>query len=386
MSVIGTPRRFTIPILAPAVESKHTFDIFERLWLENRLPVGLAPFQGPGLPHELALVWRYDEGDEPVRRLGSVLMGPSPEMRAAGLEFPLALAPRPGWTRRQMMLEDTVAPYARVYQYDEAITECGLELDTMWTGTVAMPIVDHAELVMVVGVDRPQTAGFRRVIFDALWAFKIAAFLCHAPGTPDTLPYNSVECGIKYLEDPLRCQNIIPETMGERRALERLRYSKFQCMQELLLFAADTFKAFCPKGYAIATRLVDRLFADNPTLTRVVPGPWTNAIFDLGPQTVTRPGSLLARVYSWWWIAITALGEFDALRGGHLILWDLGRVYLFPPGVTWLIPPFMTYSIAAIQPGETRYSITQYTVAPPGWRHWPAATDVFSTEAELLGR
>jgi hypothetical protein len=56
------------------------------------------------------------------------------------------------------------------------------------------------------------------------------------------------------------------------------------------------------------------------------------------------------------------LGKFDPCRGGHLILWDLKLVIEFPPGSTILIPSAtLRHSNVAIQPGETRYSFTQYT-------------------------
>ena len=62
------------------------------------------------------------------------------------------------------------------------------------------------------------------------------------------------------------------------------------------------------------------------------------------------------------WCAITALGPFDPTHGGHLVLWDLKIVIEFPPGSTILIPSAtLRHSNMAIQPGEKRFSITQYT-------------------------
>lgn len=143
------------------------------------------------------------------------------------------------------------------------------------------------------------------------------------------------------------------------------------------------FERFSPKAYAVVTRLHEKLMASYPNLQRVGPGPWTTVTFDLGPQTVTPPCSGFSDVYRWWWQAITAFGDFDPERGGQLILWDQGRVVQFPAGATVLIPPLLRYSIAAIQPGETRYSMTQYAVAPAVWSRWPAATHLYSPLAEL---
>jgi hypothetical protein len=83
--------------------------------------------------------------------------------------------------------------------------------------------------------------------------------------------------------------------------------------------------------------------------------------FNFGPVTCcldhTDPGNL-----PFGWCAITALGNFDAKLGGHLVLWDLHLVLEFPAGSTILLPSAsLRHGNAAIQQGETRYSFTQYT-------------------------
>ena len=62
------------------------------------------------------------------------------------------------------------------------------------------------------------------------------------------------------------------------------------------------------------------------------------------------------------WCAITALGNFDATKGGHLILWDLKLAIEFPPGSTILIPSAtLIHSNAALGANESRLSFTQYS-------------------------
>lgn len=59
--------------------------------------------------------------------------------------------------------------------------------------------------------------------------------------------------------------------------------------------------------------------------------------------------------------AVTALGSFDHTRGGHLVLWHLKLIIEFPAGATALLPSaVLRHSNIATQPGETRYSLTQY--------------------------
>ncbi|KAJ7081903.1 hypothetical protein C8R43DRAFT_909765 [Mycena crocata] len=138
----------------------------------------------------------------------------------------------------------------------------------------------------------------------------------------------------------------------------------------------DLFSAFAPVCFGLATSLADNLFKKHPKLERLFPGAWTSAIFELGPQYACAPAVFHFAV-RWCWMAITALGNFDADAGGHLILWDTGRVLRFPSGSTVLIPPLLRFSIASIQPGETRYSLIQYAASSAPWARWPAATFLF---------
>lgn len=60
--------------------------------------------------------------------------------------------------------------------------------------------------------------------------------------------------------------------------------------------------------------------------------------------------------------AITALGDFDPITEGHLVLWELNIVIEFPPGATTFIPSaVLIHSNTAVREGHTRMSITQYT-------------------------
>ncbi|RPD67975.1 hypothetical protein L226DRAFT_548703 [Lentinus tigrinus ALCF2SS1-7] len=83
--------------------------------------------------------------------------------------------------------------------------------------------------------------------------------------------------------------------------------------------------------------------------------------FNLGPRTVTYPHLDQANLATGM-CCVTALGDFDYRRGGHLILWDLGLVIQVPPGATYLIPSaILVHSNVDIGEKETRMSITQYS-------------------------
>jgi hypothetical protein len=84
------------------------------------------------------------------------------------------------------------------------------------------------------------------------------------------------------------------------------------------------------------------------------------ATYNLGPRTITLPHVDLKNL-AFGWCAVTALGDFNYIKSGHLVLWDLNLVIQFPPGSTILIPSaVLSHSNAAISDKEKRYSFTQY--------------------------
>ncbi|KAM6490140.1 hypothetical protein JOM56_014459, partial [Amanita muscaria] len=83
-------------------------------------------------------------------------------------------------------------------------------------------------------------------------------------------------------------------------------------------------------------------------------------LVNLGEQTASFPHRDVANLAQSW-SSITHLGNFNAEKGGHLVLWDLGLVVEFPAGLTILIPStLIVHSNTSIQPQETHFSIVHY--------------------------
>jgi hypothetical protein len=81
---------------------------------------------------------------------------------------------------------------------------------------------------------------------------------------------------------------------------------------------------------------------------------------NFGPQTVCYD-HLDVMNKAAGWCHITAMGQYDHTKGGHLVLFDIGRIIEFPPGSHILIPSaVMRHANTALQPGETRVGLTQY--------------------------
>lgn len=59
--------------------------------------------------------------------------------------------------------------------------------------------------------------------------------------------------------------------------------------------------------------------------------------------------------------AITALGDYDPMQGGHLVIFPIRLIVEFPPGSTILIPSgTVAHGNTPIRSGEHRMSMTQY--------------------------
>ena len=128
---------------------------------------------------------------------------------------------------------------------------------------------------------------------------------------------------------------------------------------------------FAPRLYKFYSSTLDSVCANDPDLKRnFEKSVFAAMTINLGPQTVTRKHVDHFNI-PFGWCVITALGDFDHTRGGHLVLWELKLIIEFPAGSTVFIPSAtINHSNIAVQPHERRYSITQYTAG--GLARWVA--------------
>jgi len=117
-----------------------------------------------------------------------------------------------------------------------------------------------------------------------------------------------------------------------------------------------------PSLHAYYVDTLKALHDHNPALKRIFPtSVFAATTYNFGPRTVCFKHVDFANL-SFGMCAVTALGDFDPKKGGHLVLWDCGLVIEFPPGSTILIPSAaMAHSNTTISVDERRYSFTQYT-------------------------
>jgi hypothetical protein len=135
----------------------------------------------------------------------------------------------------------------------------------------------------------------------------------------------------------------------------------FQEASLYLTVYKGVFECFAAETFRFYRNSLSALFDSDPSLPRWFRSAFGSVSFNMGPETVCWPHTD-DRNLAFGWCAITALGNFNPDRGGHLVLWDLGLIVRFPPGSTVLIPSaLLTHSNIPILAGEERYSIIQYT-------------------------
>ncbi|KIY47550.1 hypothetical protein FISHEDRAFT_45114 [Fistulina hepatica ATCC 64428] len=127
-------------------------------------------------------------------------------------------------------------------------------------------------------------------------------------------------------------------------------------------FASSVFATWAPCLYKRYKDCFTSLLAHDSGLIRNFAGSiWASVAFNFGPQTITYRHRDSHNI-PYGWCAITALGDFNYVLGGHLVLWDFKLVIQFPPGSTILLPSaIIEHSNTQIALHETQYSITQFS-------------------------
>lgn len=141
-------------------------------------------------------------------------------------------------------------------------------------------------------------------------------------------------------------------------------------------------KNWMPNLYQYYINMLEALHKNDPSLEQTFKGSMFAATtYNLGPQTVCFKHKDFANL-AFGMCAITALGDFDPKKGGHLVLWECRLVIEFPPGASILIlSATITHSNVEVSENERRYSFTQYTAA--GLFRW--VENNFQTTKQFLG-
>ncbi|KAF8209552.1 hypothetical protein K438DRAFT_1753895 [Mycena galopus ATCC 62051] len=154
-----------------------------------------------------------------------------------------------------------------------------------------------------------------------------------------------------------------PGTLSHSKAYQKLldHVLANRAVKRIAGFQSSGLACFVPKLYDHQRAVLKSIYQDQPELQP----PFRNSIFptitcNLGPEVVTDEHlDFLNNPYGM--CAITSASNFDHTRGGHIFMKQLKTVCEFPAGSTiLLLSGTCEHGNTPIQPGENRYSITQY--------------------------
>lgn len=123
----------------------------------------------------------------------------------------------------------------------------------------------------------------------------------------------------------------------------------------LQLFCPTAFDAFWEEKVNFLEKVPDALYPSTASV-------YSALTFELGgPHRRNIAAGTAHPIVPGAWTLVTALGTYSAVRGGHIILWELGLVCCLRPGATVLIPAGVVhYSFVRVRSHETRYSVIQW--------------------------
>ncbi|KAF9471896.1 hypothetical protein BDN70DRAFT_819426, partial [Pholiota conissans] len=126
--------------------------------------------------------------------------------------------------------------------------------------------------------------------------------------------------------------------------------------------ASASFATWAPNLYTYYEDHLDDLLDNDQSLKRNFPkSVWAACSINFGPRTVTREHRDYANL-PFGWCSVTALGNFNAKTGGHLVLCSLNHLVDFPAGSTAHLPSAaIAHCNTPISKHEECCSIAQYT-------------------------
>lgn len=119
---------------------------------------------------------------------------------------------------------------------------------------------------------------------------------------------------------------------------------------------------WAPKLYSYYTDYMGPLYKSDPLLKPIFHSCiFSTTTYNFSPQTVCYRHKDFANL-TFGLCTVWSLGDFDAVMGGHLILWDCHLVIEFPPGsLILLLSAIVSHSNTSITSHEHRYSFALYS-------------------------
>ncbi|KAJ7254621.1 hypothetical protein B0H12DRAFT_1016828 [Mycena haematopus] len=223
------------------------------------------------------------------------------------------------------------------------------------------PLVDNQGRIFAVLVGQPDEDGYgaaARNVFDFI---KREGFATHFPASMRHHRrglFAAINVGLTHGKGQLT-----PTWMdnGEYTGLAA-RLLAHQDIIRMANFASAVFALWAPRLHGYYADNNKQLQARLPNLRRPFPKSVFSCVaFNFGPRVRTFKHRDVCNL-PFGWCAVQALGQFDATKGGHLVLWDIDLVVEFPAGALILLPSAtIAHSNVSVQANEERMSFTQFT-------------------------
>ncbi|KAH9478966.1 hypothetical protein JR316_0009429 [Psilocybe cubensis] len=249
----------------------------------------------------------------------------------------------------------------KAQSYAHLLLSLELELKNM-NLRASIPIIDSENHIIGVIANHPKDESWAELQKQAADALERNRSGCHVPPKERTHrrgKFTTLRAGVSH-GGGQRAPGNLKNQKGNAKILEEL--NSLEPFKRFAGFASSVMHTWFKDLYNYYASTLDKLHTEYPLLQRIFPQSIFSAVsYNLGPCTACFPHKDFANL-AFGMCAITALGDFDHTKGGHLILWELKLVIEFPAGCTILIPSaLLTHSNVPVSKHERRYSFAQYT-------------------------
>ncbi|KAJ7811806.1 hypothetical protein B0H14DRAFT_2378063 [Mycena olivaceomarginata] len=224
---------------------------------------------------------------------------------------------------------------------------------------MARPLVDNAGRIFAVLAGRPDDDQWRGAVcraYDFIKAEGIAADFPAAMRRHRRGLFAAINVGLGYGQRA-------PTWMDNKQHTPMVnRLLAHEDINRLANFASFAFSMWVPRLHAHYVKNNAELQVRLPHFKHPFPkSVFASTAFNFGPRVWTFKHRDVCNL-AFGWCAVQSLGPFNAVKGGHLVLWDLKMVVEFPAGALILLPSAtVSHSNVALEAGEERISFTQFT-------------------------
>ena len=238
-----------------------------------------------------------------------------------------------------------------------------------------MPILDHETRLVAIPAGHPDDDCWPDLCKQAADMFEEAWGQCQIPIKASRHLHGhfaALRPGVLHSSGQKAPGNLQNSPQNNKILAELIRSGEIQdlqwvsttCTGKPLLIspgATGVLATWTPDLHTYYPSALNALHMHNRSLKRTFPtSVFAATMYNLGPWTICFKHTDFTNL-AFSMCAVTAFGNFDPKKSGHLILWECGLVIEFPPGSTILLPSATILHLnVTVDSHERRYSFTQY--------------------------